>query len=118
MLKTDAVPVLVVAIAGLAPFRFRAVALVPVMVGLATVRVPVAAPRLREVAAPAKLRVVAVALKRFCVAEAPTSVPLLTVVVPPFELPMFMLVVEEAAPPVPRLTVLIVAAAVAPVPML
>ena len=38
---------------------------------------------------------------------------LLIVVVPPMDDPMFVLVVEPAAPPVPRLTVFIVAVAVA-----
>ena len=118
VLNTEAVPVLEVKIDGLAPFRLRVVAFVPVMVGLAIVSVPVAAPKLREVAAPPRFKVVAVVLKRLWVAEAPTRVPLFIVVVPPFELPMFTLVVDEAAPPVPRFNVLVVDAAVDPVPIL
>ena len=68
-LKTEAV-VLVVAIAGEAPFKFNAVALVPVIVGLPIVNVPVAAPMFNAVAAPPTFNVVAVAftkLKVVCV---------------------------------------------------
>jgi hypothetical protein len=66
-LKTLAV-VDVVVIEGDAPFRLRLVAFVPVIVGFAMVRVPVAAPRLTVVAAPPTFRVVVVAFSRATVA--------------------------------------------------
>ena len=76
VLNTEAVPVLLVAMDGLAPFRLSAVALVPVIVGLPIVKVPEAAPMFSAVAAPAKFIVVATVLKRFWVARAPTTVGL------------------------------------------
>ena len=61
-MNTLAVPVLVVAITGSAPFILNVVAVVPVITGLPIVNVPVEAPIPSVVAAPAKLTVVAVAL--------------------------------------------------------
>jgi hypothetical protein len=63
LLNTLAV-VLVVAILGLAPFKFSVVALVPVMLALPIVIVPVLAPMFNDVAAPAKFTVVAVVFTR------------------------------------------------------
>jgi hypothetical protein len=81
--------------------------------------VPAEFPILRAVeAAPAKFTVVAVVLNSVWVVDEPTIVGLAIVVVPPFEEPMLTFVVELAAPPVPRLTVLVVPVVVAPVPKL
>ena len=69
-------------------------------------------------AAPNALTTVATVLNTFCVVNAPTSVPLLTVVVLPIVLPMFTLVVLPVTPPVPRFTVFVFPVEVAPVPKL
>ena len=111
-LKMLAVPVFELAIAGLVPFMLNAVPLVIVRVGFLTVTVPDAAPISMVPAAPNAFTVVATVLNKFCVTTAPTKVALLIVVVPAMALPIFTLVVDPLAPPVPILTVLVVAVAV------
>jgi hypothetical protein len=63
-LKRDTVPVLVVVMDGDAPLRASDVTRVPVIVGFAIVKVPVEAPMLIAVAAPAMLNVVALVFIR------------------------------------------------------
>ena len=85
VLKTDAVPVEVVAIAGLAPLMFRVVRLAKVTVGLLMVAVPVEAPMLNVVAAPPMFKVVALALNRAAVVPVVVRavlVPLLMAMLP------------------------------------
>ena len=62
VLNTLAVPVLDVTMLGLVPFKFSAVALVPVIVALPIVNVPLEAPIAMVVAAPNKLPVRALVL--------------------------------------------------------
>jgi hypothetical protein len=107
------VPVEVPATVGLAPFILNVVALLNVTVAFAIVAVPVAAPMVNVVAAPANEMLVDVVLNNVNVATPLTTVGELSVVVPPGVAPILTLVVDDAAPPVPMFTVLVVAAAVA-----
>jgi len=119
VLITDAVPVLVVEILGEAPLRFNTVALVAVIVAFPTVSVPVLAPILRVVAAPAKFTVVlrvfhkatvVLLLAVRIVGKFKLSVPRIAEAV---ALPTLTFVVEPAAPAVAKLRVFVVAVAVA-----
>ena len=98
VLKTETVPLLEVTMDGLAPFKFRVVAFVPVMVGLATVRVPVAAPTFNEVAAPPRFRVVAVVLARLKEAVETVRSPPSMLTSPSTSRLLFTFVVPVAAP--------------------
>ena len=119
-LKMFAVPVLVLAIAGLEPFMLNAIPCVIVSVGLPTVIVPVAAPILTAVAAPKAFTVVELTLNTAAVAAFVLTVPVPVVALPrissmlsPAVVPKFntavappMLVV--LAPPVAKFTVPVV----------
>lgn len=121
VLKTEPVAVLEDTILGEAPLMFNTVAFERVTVALAIVVVPVAAPSVKVVAAPAKFTVVESVFQRATVVLlfAVRIVGKLRLKVPRIAdataLPMFTLVVEPEAPAVPMFTVFVVALATAPV---
>ena len=100
VLNTDAVAVLDVTMLGLAPFMLNVVAVVPVIVGIPIVNVPVAAPMLSDVAAPAKFIVVATVLYKSCELFEPTTVPGRSVNVALVALPMLTAVAAPNKLPV------------------
>ena len=110
VLNTLAVPALVVTILGLAPFKLKVVAFVPVIVALPIVNVPVEAPILTAVAAPNKLPVNAPVLNTFAVV---TPADVLNVAVPDVLLPLIIKILSFVLAPIVN-----VVAAVALVPIL